>query len=217
MMRRLIGSLLLLTATAAVSAQKLCYTKEFPGSVPAYVWIEVERSGDAQYKESPEDNPEKLQLGPDAAASIFALASALDHFKRPLDSGLKVAFMGTKTFRWEEADRKPDDPKQEVKFNYSLDEDAKTLHDWFERITDSVRLLVVLRRAIRHDRLGVHQALIDIESSYQGRKLVATAQFLPLFDRVAGDEQYLHMARTRAARLAESIRNPAPEPSKKVP
>jgi len=193
-------ALLLAIATAA-SAQKLIYTKEFPGSVPAYVWIQVERNGDAQYKESPDDNAEKLQLGADAASAMFGLASALDHFKHPLESGLKVANMGTKTFRWEEGDS-----KQEVKFNYSLEEDAKTLHDWFERITESVRMLVLLRRAIRHDRLGVHQALIDIENSYQDKKLVATAQFLPLFDRVAGDEQYLHMARTRAARLAEAIR-----------
>jgi hypothetical protein len=44
------------------------------------------------------------------------------------------------------------------------------------------------------------------------KKLVATAQFLPLFDRVAGDEQYLHMARTRAARLAEAIRGVAKTP-----
>lgn len=208
MTRYVLGATLLLAAAA--NAQRIVYTKEFPGSTPAYVWIQVEKSGEALYKESPDDNPEKLQLGAEAAAAMFALASSLDHFKHPLESGLKVANMGAKTFRWEDGDA-----KQEVKFNYSLEESAKTLHDWFERITESVRLLIVLRRSIRHDRLGVHQTLIDIENSYAGKKLVATAQFLPLFDRVAGDEQYLHMARQRAARLAETIRMPPPDSSKK--
>jgi hypothetical protein len=62
-----------------------------------------EKSGEALYKESPDDNPEKLQLGAEAAATMFALASSLDHFKHPLESGLKVANMGAKTFRWETA------------------------------------------------------------------------------------------------------------------
>jgi hypothetical protein len=35
---------------------------------------------------------------------------------------------------------------------------------------------------------------------------VAPLQFLPLLDRVANNEAFLHMARERAAALAEKIR-----------
>ena len=52
--------------------------------------------------------------------AIFDLADKLDHFKRPLESGLKVAKTGDKTFRWENGAE-----AGEAKFNYSLDENAK--------------------------------------------------------------------------------------------
>ena len=37
---------------------------------------------------------------------------------------------------------------------------------------------------------------------------MAATQFLPLFDRIAKDETFLHIARERAAELSEYIRNP---------
>jgi hypothetical protein len=58
----------------------------------------------------------------------------VDHFKRPLESGLNVAKMGEKTFRW-----KTGETKNEVKFNYSQDADAKVLHEWFEKITETAQ------------------------------------------------------------------------------
>jgi hypothetical protein len=73
-------------------------------------------------------------------------------------------------------------------------------------------MLIGLRRVMRHDRLGVHQAMIDIESAFVAKRLVGTAQFLPLFDKVSADEQYIHMARARAARLAEALRGGSPRP-----
>jgi len=114
--------------------------------------------------------------------------------------------MGAKTFRWENGDE-----KSEAKFNYSLDENAKTLHDWFERITETERLLVEFRRAIRHDKLGVHQTLINIQATWERKRLTGAEQFLPLLDRVAGNEIYMHMARERAAQLSEAIRAAKPK------
>ena len=78
-------------------------------------------------------------------------------------------------FRWEDGDQ-----KAEVKFNYSMDENAKTLLDWFERISESERLLVEFRRAVRHDKLGVNEALVNIQSSWEHRRLAGPEQFLPL-------------------------------------
>jgi hypothetical protein len=45
---------------------------------------------------------------------------------------------------------------------------------------------------------------------------VAPDQFLPLLDRIAKNESFLHIARERAAGLAESIRKPPP-PEKTQP
>lgn len=192
-----------LMATAAFAAgPRIVYTKSFPGSDPAWVEITVDKSGAVTYRESPDDDdPEKCQLDAASTAQIFDLAEKLDHFSHPLESGLKVANMGVKTFRWEDGDQ-----KNEQKFNFSLDENAKALHDWFERITESERLLADFRRAIRHDRLGVDSALLNIWAEWDRKRLAAPEQFLPLLDQVAKSDVFMHMDRERAAELADQIR-----------
>jgi len=196
-------ALLLLSVTAfAGDTPHIVYTKSFPGSSPAYVSITVERNGEVSYKEEvDDDDPEKFQLEPNGTEVMFDLAARLDHFKHPLESGLKVANMGVKTFRWVDGDA-----STEQKFNYSIDENAKALHDWFEAITETERLFAELKRAARHDKLGVHDALIHIEATWIQRRLTGADQFLPLLDQIAQNEIYLHMARQRAAILGEAIR-----------
>jgi hypothetical protein len=114
-------AILLLSAAAfAGDTPRIVYTKSFPGSSPAYVSITVERSGEVTYKEeADDDDPEKFQLEPNGTEVMFDLAARLDHFKHPLESGLKVANMGVKTFRWVDGDA-----SSEQKFNYSLDENT---------------------------------------------------------------------------------------------
>jgi hypothetical protein len=153
-----------------------------------------------------DDDPETFQLDPEGTSQIFDLAQKLGYFSHPLESGLKVANMGMKTFRWEDGDK-----KTEAKFNYSLNDDAKALQDWFERITESERLLADFRRAVRHDKLGVNDALLNIVSEWGRRRLTALDQFLPLLDQVAKSDTYMHMDRERAAELAEAIRASRPK------
>lgn len=194
-------SLFAATVVLAADAPRIVYTKSFPGSSPAYVSVAVERSGAVSYKEAEDDDPETFQLAQRETDAIFDLAQRLDYFKRPLESGLRVANMGAKTFRWEEGAQ-----RNQIAFNYSIDESAKELWDWFERIGESERALVVLRRAVRHDKLGVNDALIALIDSWSGNRVVGGAEFLPLLDLVAGNNIYMNIARDRAAQLAIAIR-----------
>jgi hypothetical protein len=109
--------------------------------------------------------------------------------------------MGEKTLRWESGGE-----AWESKFNYSTNEDAKLLADRFEGIAVCAQTLLELRRAIRHDRLGVNAVVLKIQGLWNDKRLVATADFLPVLDRVANDEVYIHMARERAAQIADAIR-----------
>jgi hypothetical protein len=186
----------------AADAPRLFYSKEFPGSSPAYVSITLERDGSSVYKEAVNDElPVRFKLEPEEANAIFELAEKLGRFNHPLESGLKVANMGKKTFRYEHGEI-----KNEVTFNYSQDEDARLLNDWFERISESEQQLIRLERTVKYDKLGVNQELLNFEMSQDRHRLIAIEQFLPLLDRVAKNESYLHMARERAARLADAIR-----------
>lgn len=190
--------------TLAAEPARITFTKAFPGSTPAYVEITVQQDGESQYKEDPNDeNPLKFKLNSSDATTIFGLSDKLNHFEGTLESGMKVAFMGKKTFRYE-----AEGGAHTATFNYSEDLDAKTLLDWFERISDTERALIDLERAVRFDKLGVQDAILRIEVTRNQKRLIAEDQFLPLLDRVVKNENYLHMARARAAALAESIRAP---------
>ena len=75
--------------------------------MPAYSQVTLDKAGNAEYREAADDElPLKFPLAEADTEAIFTLADKLDHFKRPLESGLKVAFMGKKTFRWENGDQK---------------------------------------------------------------------------------------------------------------
>ncbi len=180
---------------------RVSYTKIFPGSDPAYMGITIEQNGAATYREAKDEEPEAFTLEADAVQAIFDLAGKLDHFKRQLESGLKVAKTGDKTFRWEMAAE-----SSEVKFNYSTDENARLLQDWFERISESERAMMNLRRAIRFDKLGVNDAVLRVDTAWSQKRLLGREQFLPLLDRIAKNESFINLARERAARLADALR-----------
>jgi hypothetical protein len=186
----------------AAEIPKVLYTKSFPGSTPAFTAISLDASGAGEYKEAiDDDNPLKFQIKASDAAEIFAVIERLDRFKRPLESNLKVAKMGLKTFRFENGSE-----KTEVSFNYSEDPDGRALADWFDRIAESEQAFIALERAAKYDKLGVNKALLALESSMDRKRLVITDQFVPILERISRNEGYLHMARTRAANLMEPLR-----------
>jgi hypothetical protein len=204
--------------TSLVAAAILCadphivYSKSFPGSTPAYVEIHLERDGAVTYLEKPDDDrPVRFRLSQPEADEIFQLAAKLDHFQRPLESGLNVARMGEKTFQWVNGQE-----RHTQKFNYSLEADARALQDWFEKITETEMHLFALERTVRFDKLGVNKALLQLETSWDKKRLVGVQQFEPLLQRVINNESYLHMDRERAAKLLAAFQA-APQRASQAP
>jgi hypothetical protein len=98
------------------------------------------------------------------------------------------------------------DRKNEVNFNFSEDPSALALADWFERISESEQLLTNLEVSAKYDHLGVMKAVLLLEEAYDRKRLVDAPQYLPLLDRIAKNESYMHQARMRAAGLADQFR-----------
>ncbi|HKE29996.1 MAG TPA: hypothetical protein VKB88_46950 [Bryobacteraceae bacterium] len=193
-----------LPAAWAGDGPRLFYSRSFPGSAPAYIQVNLEKTGEVEYREAVDDElPLKFKLNTASVDEIFALAEKLDYFKHPLEAPVKVAFMGTKTFRYEKGTE-----KTEVKFNYSQDPLAQALLDWFERLAETAQDRINLERAAKYDHLGVMKALLLVESALDRGRLAEPDQFLPLLDRIAANETYMHTARARAAEIAETIRGP---------
>ena len=68
-----------------------------------------------------------------------------------------------------------------------------------------------LKRALRYDRLGVNASVNNIQAMWNNKRLLATPQFLPLLDQIAGNEALIHIARERAAQIADAIRATPPK------
>src|SRR5690242_2995400 len=117
--------LLFATALFGADAPRIVYTKSFPGSTPEYMEVRLDKSGNAEYRDKADDElPIKFRLNEAEVQEVFQLAEKLDYFRHELEAPLKVAFMGAKTFRYEDGAR-----KTEVKFNYSTEIPAQTLLD----------------------------------------------------------------------------------------
>jgi hypothetical protein len=189
-------------AALAAATPSLTYTRSFPGSDPDYIYIHIDRTGALEYKESPKDDqPVKAQLQEAETMSLFDMADKLDHFKSPLESGLKVANTGKKTFRYENETGAP----TEVTFNYSTNETAQALLARFEDIATTEHAYIELDRTIHYDKLGVNDALAEIESLWLHKQLVAPQQFDALLTRIATHDSFMHLVRERAARLKEEF------------
>ena len=207
----------MLAPVLAQAAPRLVFTKSFPGSTPAYVEISIEKDGSVIYKEAPDDNnPISIHLQQADADAMFSLADKLNQFADPIEANIKVAFMGKKTFRYEDP---AGTAKHQVEFNYSADLNAQALLDWVERIAESERDFIELERTVKYDKLGVQNALLQIQAARDQKRLVAPQQFLPLLDRVVKNESYMNIARQRAALFAQDVRaqqqGPAATPTQK--
>jgi hypothetical protein len=196
----------LLLSVCAFADPRLTYSKLFKGSDPEFVSIAVEKDGRAVYRQA-EDDPNSLQfrLTTEEAGELFTLAGKLDNFARPVESGLKVANMGRKTFRFEDGAT-----VHEVSFNYSIDADARQLLDLFERVADTEEHYLDLDRAVHFDKLGVDHAIIQIRMLWDAGRLVDPPQFLPLLARIAKNESFMHVDRERAASLSDEFRSGKP-------
>src|SRR5262245_57751737 len=167
-------ALLIVTATCARAADppRIFYSKTFKGSTPEYMQITLDKAGRVEYREAPDDNdPLISKLGEAEVTEIFGLAEKLDWFRKPLESGLKVARMGDKTYRMENFES-----KGEVTFNYSTDETARVLQDWFEKLAESAMHRINLERSARFDKLGVNKVLLQLESAYDRKRLASLDQ-----------------------------------------
>jgi hypothetical protein len=206
---RLLSLLLAASLVYAADAPRLSFTKRFPGSVPEYVSFWIDNSGRGEYKEAPDDDqPLPIQLTARETSVLFELAGKVGNFSRPLDSGLKVAFTGDKTFRYEDGAA-----SNEVKFNYTTNVDAQALLDWFEKIGETCRHAINLDRTARYDRLGLDRAVLELQRSFENNRIVGSQQLLPALDRIAKNKSTFNRVRELAAQMAEAIRaGAAPAP-----
>lgn len=187
---------------AAVSAQdRIVFSRVFPGSVPERFEAAIDREGRVVYTE-PDAEPVEFQLDGKETAARFEQAAALDFFTGNLASGRKnIASSGSKVLRYET----DEGVRGEAAFDYSDEEQARALAAWFVKLAETQQHLFELERVARFDRLGINQALINLESAFEHDRVIAPERFVPILTRISAQDNVVRLARARAAGLLERI------------
>jgi hypothetical protein len=199
------GSALAIPAGSAV----FTYRRIFKSSTPEFIELKIREDTDTGSYEirQLDDDPGATPFQIDSAlrARIFELIGQLNYFKGlDLDVHRRIAYLGEKTFRWERGSE-----SHEVKFNYTVNSAASQLLQICEGLARQQELIDLLQRRMKYDRLGVNDALLQLETDLSKGVLPEPQNLLPLLDQISADSQLVDIARQRARALAERLRHPA--------
>jgi hypothetical protein len=187
-------------------AAEITFRKVFKTSYPEFVEIKINQAGSGTYdiRQLDEDaNPQPFEVSAPLAQRIFALAAKLNNFQNvDLEVHRRLANLGAKTLLYEKGAE-----KHEADFNYTLDDTATQLVNIFEGLARQTTDLSDLVRTMRYDHLGVNDVMQQIERDYNNKLLPEPERLLPALDRLAADEKFIDIARTRARTLATRIRS----------
>jgi hypothetical protein len=194
---------------AGSTSAKLTFRRVFKSSSPEFIEISVQQNADQGTYEirQLEEDPEKLpfEVGEALRAKMFELAGQLNNFQgQDLDVHRKIANLGEKTFRWEQAGK-----SYEATFNYTLNAAASQLLQIFEGLARQQELLMLLERRMKYDRLGINDALLQFETELNRKLLPEPQRALTTLDQIAADSRFVEIGRQRARSLAERIRHPS--------
>ena len=196
----------LLIAQSASGPVKLTFTKVLKGSVPEYLAISVDASGEATYEGRKLDdppNPLPFKLSPATTRRIFQLAEALKNFDSiDLESHKKVANLGLKTFIYEREGR-----QNRAEFNYTQRREAQELVNLFEKISSVQQHILVLEYAIKYDHLSLPKELMLIQIDLEKHALADPELMVPALEKIAHNPRFLHLAQARAQNILQRLQS----------
>ncbi len=195
-----------LPALAAPDGARITFRRVFKSSSPELIQIVVNENSDSatyEIRQLDEDaGSAPFEVSAALRKKIFDLAAQLKHFEaQDLDVRRKIAYLGEKTFRWESGRE-----LHETKFNYTLNPAAAGLLQIFEGLARQQEHADQIARRMKYDRLGINDALLQLESDFNRGMLPEPQRLLPLLDQIAADPHFVDIARQRSRSLASRIR-----------
>jgi hypothetical protein len=207
------GSVALASAQARAAAAstpssqpaKVTFRRIFQGSSPEYIELSIwddQKTATYEIRQMDDDpGPAPFEVGEALRSKIFGLTAQLHNFQgQDLDVHRKIANLGEKTFRWEQAG-----VVHETKFNYTLNQAAAQLLQIFEGLARQQEHYELITRRMRYDRLGIYDALLQFESDLNRGLLPEPQRLVPLLEQISNDPKFVDVARQRARMLIGKI------------
>jgi len=196
-----------MTVSSAPAGGVFTYRRVFKSSVPEFIEIKIQQNSNTGTYEirqlDDEAGAAPFEVSEALRSKILELVGQLHYFKGlDLDVHRKIANLGEKTFQWQNGAE-----SYEVKFNYTLNSSAMQLLQICEGLARQQELVELLVRRMKYDRLGVNDALLQLDTDLTKGVLPAPQRLLPLLDQIAADSRFVEIARQRSRALAERIRH----------
>jgi hypothetical protein len=195
-----------------------------PDLIPANWTLEIHPDGSGHFRSrrgsaprmdgewiEPADLDREIRVSSRFAAHVFEVAAAERYFQKDCESHAKVAFTGTKRFRYFGPGSGPDsgantDPPV-CTFNYSKYKDLQDLSDEFQSVATTLIEAARIERLRQHDRLGLDHELQSLsEMARDGR----ATELIAIHDELvslANDESLMERIRRRARELLAKAGN----------
>lgn len=196
-----------MTVSPAPAGGVFTYRRVFKSSVPEFIEIKIQQNSNTGTYEirqlDDEAGTAPFEVSEALRSKILELVGQLHYFKGlDLDVHRKIANLGEKTFQWQNGAE-----SYEVKFNYTLNSSAMQLLQICEGLARQQELVELLVRRMKYDRLGVNDALLQLDTDLTKGVLPEPQRLLPLLDQIAADSRFVEIARQRSRALAERIRH----------
>jgi hypothetical protein len=192
---------------AVATPPVVSYTQSFPEGTPPFFNISIESSGRAEYKSTPKPKNEgdpyilKFTTSEPTRTRVFELARQLKYFHGNFDyTKNKVAFTGTKTLAYKDADR-----EESTSYNWSENQLVQELTSLFQSTEETIELGHQLEEKYRFDKLGVDAVLKALEQEAKDNRLAEVQAIQPILTRVAKDTTLMNISRRRAEFLLAKI------------
>ncbi len=137
-----------------------------------------------------------IQVSPEFAAHVFAVAREERFFNVACESHLKVAFQGAKTFRYSGPDG-----SGSCSFNYSKIKEIETLGDSMIAIESTIMEGQRLELLLAHDPLGLDREMSYLVQAAKDGQAQQLCVIRGILTRLANDPQVLDRVRAWAGKL----------------
>lgn len=146
---------------AAVVAQpQIVFTLDFPSQPIPHYKITLNEAGQGSYDPSGAASKVSFDIGASSAVPLFSLARQLQFFRGQFAASRKVAFMGTKTFRYDGSDG-----NGETTFTYTENKKLEQLTSNFQALALTLQLGQQLLADARFNRMAVDRDMVGLKES----------------------------------------------------
>lgn len=203
---------LLAQPEAASLTSHVSFEERWPEANPQWFQLVIQSDGSTTYRSlsnrqqgsaavDPDPQPFEFTfaLSPRSRQRVFALAPQFPRFQGTLDK-IKVAFTGTKTFRFEDADGK----SSTISFNYSSSSDLTGLTSLMQGISETIEQSQILQFQMRFDKLALNETLRRMEELVANHRLSERQLLEPALRRIVNDPAIMNIARQRALHILQT-------------